>query len=151
MLRPSSGAQAWRRGCAGAVQDIGQPGSRAAAVSPTLQGTTAEQSAMTPLACFSTCPDAATAERIAHALVEERLAACVNLLPGVRSVYRWDGDVVVDEEVLMMIKTTSDRLPTLRERLPALHPFDVPELIALPASDGLPAYLQWIAESTRSR
>lgn len=103
---------------------------------------------MDTLACFSTCPDAPTAERIARALVEARLAACVNLLSGVRSVYRWDGDVVVDDEVLLMIKTTSVHLPALRERLVALHPYDVPELIALPVTGGLPAYLQWIEEAT---
>jgi len=103
------------------------------------------------LACFSTCPDAATAERIARALVEDRLAACVNVLPGVRSVYRWDGAVVTDDEVLLMIKTTGVRLPALRDRLLALHPYDTPELIALPVADGLPAYQQWIAEATGSR
>lgn len=100
------------------------------------------------LTCFSTCPDAATAERIARALVDARLAACVNLLPDVRSVYRWDGDVVVDDEVLLMIKTTPAQLPALRERLVALHPYETPELIALPVADGLPAYLQWVADST---
>ncbi|MET0328199.1 MAG: divalent-cation tolerance protein CutA [Luteimonas sp.] len=103
---------------------------------------------MDALACFSTCPDADTAERIARALVEARLAACVNLLPGVRSVYRWDGDVVVDDEVLLMIKTTAGHLPALRERLVALHPYETPELIACPVADGLPAYLQWIADAT---
>lgn len=103
---------------------------------------------MDALACFSTCPDAAVAERIARRLVEERLAACVNLLPQVRSVYRWEGEVAVDDEVLLMIKTTSARLPALRTRLQALHPYDVPELIALPAAGGLPAYLQWIADAT---
>lgn len=100
------------------------------------------------LTCFSTCPDAATAERIARALVDARLAACVNLLPDVRSVYRWDGDVVVDDEVLLMIKTTPAQLPALRDRLVALHPYEAPELIALPVADGLPAYLQWVADST---
>jgi len=106
---------------------------------------------MDALACLSTCPDAATAERIARALVEDRLAACVNLLPGVRSVYRWDGDVVVDEEVLLVIKTTSAQLQALRERLPALHPYETPELVVLAVTDGLPAYLQWIADSTAPR
>ncbi|PBJ84510.1 divalent-cation tolerance protein CutA [Lysobacteraceae bacterium NML93-0399] len=106
---------------------------------------------MDALACFSTCPDAAAAERIARTLVEERLAACVNLLPQVRSVYRWEGEVAVDDEVLLMIKTTSARLPALRTRLQALHPYDVPELIALPVAGGLPAYLQWIADATGAR
>ncbi len=100
------------------------------------------------LVCFCTCPDAATAEHIARALVDARLAACVNLLPDVRSVYRWDSDVVVDDEVLLMIKTTPAQLPALRDRLVALHPYETPELIALPVADGLPAYLQWVANST---
>ncbi|MDR7192344.1 divalent-cation tolerance protein CutA [Luteimonas terrae] len=98
------------------------------------------------LVCFSTCPDASTAERIARTLVESRLAACVNLLPGVRSIYRWEGAIASEAEVLMMIKTTTAQLPALREHLVALHPYDVPELIALPVADGLPAYLQWIAD-----
>lgn len=102
---------------------------------------------MDALACFSTCPDAATAEWIARALVDARLAACVNLLPGVRSIYRWDGAVVADDEVLLIIKTTDAQLSALRECLVALHPYDVPELIALPVADGLPAYLQWIADA----
>ncbi|MCD9007384.1 divalent-cation tolerance protein CutA [Luteimonas sp. XNQY3] len=102
---------------------------------------------MDALACFSTCPDAMVAERIARALVEDRLAACVTLLPGVRSIYRWEGAVVADAEVLLMIKTTAAQLPALRDRLVALHPYDVPELIALPVDDGLPAYLQWIADA----
>lgn len=106
---------------------------------------------MDALVCFNTCPDAATAEYIARTLVEDRLAACVNLLPGVRSVYRWEGKVAVDDEVLLMIKTTQDRLPALRDRLVALHPHDVPELVAVAAVDGLPAYLRWITDTTAQR
>lgn len=85
-----------------------------------------------------TFPDAATADALARILVEERLAACVNLLPGVRSVYRWQGEVEQAEEVLGIIKTTETRLPALMERLRALHPYDCPELIALDAVAGLP-------------
>ena len=105
---------------------------------------------MSVLICLSTCPDAASADRIATVLVEERLAACVNVLPGVRSTYRWQGQVQRDDEVLLMIKTTTDRLDDLRERLPALHPYELPELIAVEATGGLPAYLDWIATETRS-
>jgi len=106
---------------------------------------------MDALVCSSTCPDTSTAEHIARVLVEDRLAACVNLLPGVRSVYRWEGEVAVDDEVLLMIKTTQDRLPALRDRLVALHPYDVPELVAVTVADGLPAYLRWIADATAQR
>lgn len=105
---------------------------------------------MSVLLCFSTCPDAASADRIATALVEERLAACVNVLPGLRSTYRWEGQVRRDDEVLLMIKTTADRLAALRARLPALHPYELPELVAVEAAGGLPAYLDWIATETRS-
>ena len=96
------------------------------------------------LVCLSTCPDAATAEAIATALVHESLAACVNQLPGVRSTYRWQGAVHTDEEVLLVIKTTAGRLPALRERLLALHPYELPELIALPVTDGHAPYLDWV-------
>ena len=105
---------------------------------------------MPALVCFSTCPDPSSADRIAAALVEERLAACVNVLAGVRSTYRWQGQVQRADEVLLVIKTTSDRLDNLRERLPALHPYELPELIAVEAAGGLPAYLDWITTETRS-
>ncbi|MBS0226472.1 MAG: divalent-cation tolerance protein CutA [Proteobacteria bacterium] len=105
---------------------------------------------MAALICLSTCPDATSADRIATALVEERLAACVNVLPGVRSTYRWQGQIQRDDEVLLVIKTTDDRLAALRERLTALHPYELPELIAVEAASGLPAYLDWIATETRA-
>ncbi|HJR73031.1 MAG TPA: divalent-cation tolerance protein CutA [Luteimonas sp.] len=102
------------------------------------------------LVCLSTCPDPETADRIAAALVEERLAACVNALPGVRSTYRWKGDVQRDNETLLIIKTTKDRLERLAERLAELHPYELPELVAVEAAGGLPAYLDWIAAQTRA-
>ena len=101
------------------------------------------------LVLFCTCPDAATAERIAHELVGASLVACVNVVPGLRSIYRWNGAVQVDEEVLMILKTPADRLAAARERLVALHPYDVPEVVALPVVDGHHPYLQWVADSTR--
>lgn len=105
---------------------------------------------MTVLVAYCTCPDAETASRIAEALVTERLAACVNMLPGVRSVYRWQGGVEHADEVLLVIKTTRDRLDALTARLPSLHPYELPELAAVEAAGGLPAYLAWVAEQTRS-
>jgi periplasmic divalent cation tolerance protein len=104
-----------------------------------------------PLLCLSTCPDAGTATRIARALVEERLAACVNRLPGIQSVYRWQGKVVEDAEVLLVIKTTSERFEALRGRLVELHPYEVPELVAIEVSGGHGAYLDWIAAETARR
>lgn len=99
---------------------------------------------------LSTCPDAATAERIACDLVGESLVACVNVVPGLRSIYRWNGVVQVDEEALLILKTPVDRLSEARDRLVALHPYDVPEVIALPVVDGHHPYLQWVVDSTRT-
>jgi periplasmic divalent cation tolerance protein len=96
-----------------------------------------------------TAPDAGCAETIARALVEERLAACVNLVPGVRSVYRWEGAVQDDAEVLLVAKTTADRLEALGRRVRAMHPYALPEVLALPASGGSEAYLAWVREETR--
>lgn len=101
---------------------------------------------MTVLACLTTCPDAATAERIAEALVGEGLAACVNLLPGVTSVYRWQGAVERSAEVLLIIKTTESGFAALRDRLVEIHPYELPELIAVPVGPGLPAYLDWVRD-----
>ncbi|MCL6619225.1 MAG: divalent-cation tolerance protein CutA [Thermomonas hydrothermalis] len=104
---------------------------------------------MTALLCLTTCPDPDSAERIAATLVEERLAACVNLIPGLRSVYRWQGAIQREAEVLLLIKTHPDRYPALQTRLTALHPYELPELIAVESATGLPAYLHWVAENTR--
>ena len=100
------------------------------------------------LLCLTTCPDAQTAERMAHTLVEERLAACVNRVPGIASTYRWQGRIQNDAEVMLLIKTTRARFAALRERLLQLSPYDTPELIALDIADGSPAYLAWIARET---
>lgn len=96
---------------------------------------------------LSTVAHAEHAERIAHALVERRLAACVNVVPGVVSVYRWKGAVERDEERLLVIKTRAARLPALREALVALHPYELPELVALPIEAGHEPYLAWIDDS----
>lgn len=87
---------------------------------------------------------------MARALVEDSLAACVNVAPGLRSIYRWNGSLQSDEEVLMLIKTTGGRFPALRERLVAMHPYEVPEVVALPIVDGHDAYLRWIESATAS-
>jgi len=101
------------------------------------------------LLCFCTCPDPATAERIAEALVGERLAACVNIVPGMRSVYRWKGAVERADEVLLLIKTQPDRYQPLQDRVQELHPHELPELVAVETGFGLPEYLRWIADETR--
>lgn len=100
-----------------------------------------------PLVVLSTVATPEDAERIARALVEKGLAACVNVVPGLVSIYRWKGKVERDEERLLVIKTVGERFGALREELLRLHPYEVPELLALPVADGAPAYLAWLAES----
>lgn len=96
-----------------------------------------------------TVPDRESGERIARALVEERLAACVNLLPGVASFYRWEGKVEEASEMLLIIKTGVSRFDVLKKRIQELHPYDLPEIIALPIIHGDRGYLNWITESTK--
>lgn len=91
-----------------------------------------------------TFPNEQDALRIGTALVEARLAACVNLVPGIRSIYWWKGEIEQADEILLLIKTTQQRFASLRDRLSALHPYDTPEIVALPLVDGLPDYLSWI-------
>lgn len=100
---------------------------------------------------ISTFPDEPIAARIAETLIEEQLAACVNLLPGARSLYRWEGRVQVDTEVLALIKTDGVRTEALIARLNGLHPYDIPEIIAVPIMDGLPEYLRWVTTCTTHR
>lgn len=104
---------------------------------------------MDVLLCLTTCPDPDSAERLAEALVAEHLAACANLIPSLRSIYRWQDAIQRDAEVLLLIKTTRARYPALQARLPQLHPYELPELVAVEAADGLPAYLRWVADATR--
>lgn len=104
---------------------------------------------MQPRLVLSTCPDPASAERIATVLVEERLAACVSLLPGARSVYRWQGAVEQSDEVQLLIKTAADRLDALVARLHSLHPYELPEIVAVDITGGLAPYLAWIIDETR--
>ena len=95
-----------------------------------------------------TAPDAETAGRIARALVEERLAACANVVPGVRSIYRWQGRVEEADEVLLVVKTRADRGPALAARVRELHPYELPEVLELPAPGGSEAYLGWVREES---
>lgn len=95
-----------------------------------------------------TCPDEASAQLLASTLVTERLAACVNLLPGVSSLFRWQGAVEQTSEWLALIKTRGDRYPELEARIRQLHPYDTPEIIALPIIAGSTDYLNWVAAET---
>lgn len=103
---------------------------------------------MTAFVCFCTCPDLASAGRIAEVLVCQRLAACVNVLPGLRSVYRWQGAIQRDDEVLLLIKTTRAQVEPLTAVIASLHPNELPEVVAVEVAGGLQAYLDWIVEST---
>ena len=102
-----------------------------------------------PVVALSTTGSVEDAERIARALVEQGVAACVNVVPGVVSFYRWKGELERDAETLLVIKTTGERLEALRAALLALHPYELPELIALPVGDGHRPYLDWLAGSVR--
>lgn len=103
---------------------------------------------MSALLVLTNLPDHASATALATALVEERLAACVNILSPCTSVYRWQGKIESASEVPLLIKTTQDRYAALEAAVRARHSYELPELIALPISDGLPAYLTWLAAET---
>jgi periplasmic divalent cation tolerance protein len=105
---------------------------------------------MAAIAVFCTCPDKTTANRIAHAVIEERLAACVNALSGIESTYRWKDKVQSDTEQLLLIKTTRERFDALRDRIIAMHPYELPEVIAIDIALGLDRYLAWIAAEVSS-
>jgi periplasmic divalent cation tolerance protein len=106
---------------------------------------TAESDALVVLV---TAPDTEVAASLARAMVAEGLAACGNLVPGLRSIYRWQGEICDEAEVLILFKTRAGRFAALRDRIEALHPYDCPEVIALPVVGGSAAYLQWIADNT---
>ena len=103
---------------------------------------------MTARLVFSTCPDASTAAQLARTLVAERLAACVNVVGGVVSTFRWQDSVQVEDEVLLVIKTTADRIDALKARLLAPHRYDVPEFVAIEPAAVEPRYAAWLTEST---
>jgi periplasmic divalent cation tolerance protein len=103
---------------------------------------------MSALLVLTNLPDRAAAERIADTLIEGRLAACVNILAPCRSVYRWKGAVQHDEEHPMLIKTTAGRYAALEAAIRAAHPYELPEIVAVPIERGLPGYLAWVADET---
>jgi periplasmic divalent cation tolerance protein len=100
---------------------------------------------------FTNLPDRATAERIADALVTEGVAACINILAGCTSVYRWEGKLNHTDEVPLLIKTTRGSYPRLEAVLRKLHPYELPEIVALPVSAGLPQYLNWVRQETEPK
>ncbi len=94
---------------------------------------------------LTSCANADDAERIARALLERRLVACVNIVPGVRSLYRWEGKIEDDSELILIMKTAAHAVPPLRTAIEDIHPYEVPELVVLPIDDGSPSYLTWVA------
>ena len=101
------------------------------------------------LLVFSTFPDLEHACETARTLVSERLAACANVLPGTTSLYVWQGEQIESEEVLALFKTRRETYPALEARLKALHPYEVPEVVAVNLAAGLPAYLEWVVAGVR--
>ncbi len=98
---------------------------------------------------ISTVADIEEARLIARALVEKQLAACVNMVSGIQSIYRWKDAVEESQEILLLIKTNAGAFPRLRDELKKLHSYEVPEIVCVDVTDGLPAYLEWIGESVR--
>ncbi len=96
---------------------------------------------------FCTCPDETIADRLAGALVERKFAACVNIVPTVRSIYRWQGRIEQDQEALLLIKFAAHRFQDLRDTVLDLHPYDTPELVVVDVGDGAPDYLNWVLQS----
>ena len=101
------------------------------------------------LLILCTCPDKEVAERLARSLVEKQLAACVNILPDITSIYRWQHRIESAGEYLLLLKTVQSRFEALRDELLRLHPYDVPEILALPVAAASPAYAEWVARATR--
>jgi len=99
---------------------------------------------MAVLLALSTFPDRETAQRISNQLVTEKLAACANILPAIESVYRWKGEIETGNETLVFFKLSEDQQSTFQEKLRSLHPYEVPEIIFVPVSAGLPEYLRWV-------
>jgi periplasmic divalent cation tolerance protein len=104
---------------------------------------------MGTLLVLTNLPNRAAAERLADSLVEQRLAACVNILAPCLSVFRWENDIQREEEHPMLIKTTAERYPALEAAIRAGHPYELPEIVAVSVERGLPAYLDWVAAESR--
>jgi periplasmic divalent cation tolerance protein len=105
---------------------------------------------MSTLLVLTNLPDRAAAERLAGALIEQRVAACVNILAPCKSVYRWKDAVQHDDEHPVLIKTTAERYAALEAAIRAAHPYELPEIVAVPIERGLPAYLAWVDAETKA-
>jgi periplasmic divalent cation tolerance protein len=99
------------------------------------------------LLALSTFPDVAVARGVANQLIEEKLAACANIFPPIESIYRWKEKIENSNEIMVLFKVSEDRQSAFQEKLRSLHPYEVPEIIFIPVTGGLPEYLSWVAES----
>ncbi len=99
------------------------------------------------LMVYCTCPDHETAISMANSIIDAELAACVNIIPNLTSIYRWEGKRQQGTEELLLIKTTASAYPALQQYIVAEHPYELPEIIAVPIETGLPAYLDWLRDS----
>jgi len=99
---------------------------------------------------LNTCPDKDTATSVASALIQQHLAACVNILPGLTSIFHWQGQIESGEEVLLLIKTTKEAYEAVQATICDIHPYELPEIIAVPINAGLPAYLAWIGTNVEN-
>jgi len=102
------------------------------------------------LITLCTCPNQTVAEELATPLVEQGIAACINIIPKVTSIYKWQGKLEKDDEVLMLIKTDQSRYQDLEQALLSLHPYELPEIIAVPVEQGLTGYLNWVTQCTKN-
>ena len=98
---------------------------------------------------YCTTDSQSSANELAASVVEQQLAACVNIIPGITSVYHWDNEIQHDQEWLLLIKTTDDMSEALKEAIMKIHPYDSPELISVDVTDGLPDYLQWVQDTVK--
>ena len=105
---------------------------------------------MSAVLALTSYPASGDAAAFVAALLEQRLIACGSLLPGLQSLFRWDGRVSNEPETLILLKTTAERIPALKAAIPALHPYQVPELLVLAVADGLPMYLAWLGDETKA-
>lgn len=104
---------------------------------------------MQAVLAITTVASEADAATLVRGLLEQRLIACGSMLPGMRSMYRWEGRLANEPETLVLLKTTADRVAALKSAVEALHPYQVPELLTFAVSDGLPGYLEWLAAEVR--
>jgi len=102
------------------------------------------------LITLCTCPSQTVAEEIANSLVKQGIAACINIIPKVTSIYKWQGKLERDDEALMLIKTDRSRYQDLEQALTTLHPYELPEIIAVPVEQGLTGYLNWVTQCTKN-